>query len=681
MLDKLFLSILNMSITASFVIFGVLLVRLGLKKAPKIFSYALWAIVLFRLICPFSFESTIGLLPINTTPIPQDIVYSTDPQINTGLKIFDSMVNPILPAPNQIENSVNPLQIWIFVGSLIWVIGIVTMLIYSVIQFVRLKQKLIGATPLRDHIYLADHISAPFVMGFMNPKIYLPSAMSGCEQNFIILHEQYHIKRLDHIMRVLSFIALTFHWFNPLVWLAFILSGKDMEMSCDEAVMNKMDTDIRVEYSQSLLYFATGKKLIAATPLAFGESDTKDRVKNVMKYKKPMLWVPIISVIAVVIVGAGLMANPIDSSIPNPSVQEYLPGQGNIRGNVDVEGFEKISPDFAIGADKYGVAVFKNPHKAFETLEQLYADGIAYIRQANDLPSLSKHNYNLYKKYGSQMTDGTSEQVTQAGFVSRFLDIYENSFSTQPPNTDYVEPTVEADSKSNALQKLTHDQAVALALFSLSGRNLQGECISEGHIILGYDDSDEKKTIIYALTEIGWYGFENNNFTFISGSAFPAVITLNNDNTTQIETPLDGSDYATSIQKMFPKEYHDRIFKYQDIDHESFKQQREIYASEYLSKIGRNATIGDYSDFKYTSLTHEGVSVEVSNKLEDFYKAHNNYPSFIGTREKLENDVRMVYEMSYQKNQDEIKFTKYDYETRTTIEEYTVDAKTGVIAN
>lgn len=337
MFDNLFVSILNMSITASLVILVVLLVRLFLKKAPKIFSYALWAVVLFRLICPFSFESAIGLLPINKTPIPQDIAYQAQPQIDTGISMIDNTINPILPAPPITAASINPLQIWLSISVYIWVIGILAMLIYSIIQFVRLKQKLIGATPLRDNIYLADHINSPFVMGFIKPNIYLPSSMAEAEQTFIIAHEQYHIRRLDHIARILGFIALTIHWFNPLAWLAFILSGKDMEMSCDEAVMNRMGTDIRAEYSKSLLRFATGRKFIAATPLAFGEGDTKDRVKNVMQYKKPILWVSIIAVIAVVCVVGGLMSNsksePASTQTGNLPIEQLWENRTEYVGN------------------------------------------------------------------------------------------------------------------------------------------------------------------------------------------------------------------------------------------------------------------------------------------------------------------------------------------------------------
>lgn len=346
MFSTLFLSVLNMSITASLVMVIVLVVRFLLKKSPKIFSYALWIVVLYRLICPFTFESAVSLLPINETPIPHDIVYSTEPQINTGLNIVDNAINPMLSMPNHIEESASPLQIWLSIASVIWVIGIVIMLVYSIYQLIKLKQKLIGAIPSRDNIYLADHIDSPFVMGVVRPKIYLPSSLSTTEQEFIIAHELHHMKRFDHITRILSFIALMIHWFNPFVWLAFILSGKDMEMSCDEAVMKKMNSDIRVAYSQSLLRFATGKKIITATPLAFGEGDTKERIKNVMKYKKLIIWVSAVAAMIVIGVAIGLMGNAKKEYLSDIEYNQIDKIQViNSRGNPEYGDYSKIITD------------------------------------------------------------------------------------------------------------------------------------------------------------------------------------------------------------------------------------------------------------------------------------------------------------------------------------------------
>lgn len=327
MLDKIFLEVLNMSFNASFVIVFVLIARLLLKKAPKIFSYAMWAVVLFRLVCPMSFESLWSLLPVQSNPISSDIVYAQNPQIYTGLTALDNALNPLLPAGTPYATT-NPLQIWLFGGKILWIVGIVIIGIYSIFSLVGLHRKLIGAVRIHDNIFLADHIATPFVIGLLRPKIYLPSSLTDKEQAYIILHEQTHIRRLDHLVKIAAFAALAIHWFNPLVWMAFILAVKDMEMSCDEAVMQKMGGDIRAEYSASLLSLATGKKILAGAPLAFGEGDTKSRIKNVLNYKKPSFWVAVLAFILVIALGAILLMNPkkpVSNAVPPQSIGLQFP--------------------------------------------------------------------------------------------------------------------------------------------------------------------------------------------------------------------------------------------------------------------------------------------------------------------------------------------------------------------
>lgn len=310
-MSVVFLHILNMSLTAGYVILFVLAARLLMKKAPKIFSYALWGVVLFRLICPFSFKSLFSLLVINTKPIPSDIAYFKIPQINTGIEIIDNAANPILSTQMVTQGvSVNPMQIWITIGNWIWLAGIAVLLIYSLVSLLHLRSNLVGAVKWRDNIYLADHIASPFVIGVIYPKIYLPSSLSAQEQEYIILHEQTHIRRFDHVIKIIAFLVLVLHWFNPLVWLAFVLCVKDMEMSCDESVMKHMNEDIRQEYSVSLLSLATGRRKIAGTPLAFGEGDTKSRIKNVLNYKKPAVWIVAMAVVICIILTVCLIANP-----------------------------------------------------------------------------------------------------------------------------------------------------------------------------------------------------------------------------------------------------------------------------------------------------------------------------------------------------------------------------------
>lgn len=316
MLDRLFLQLLNMSFTGGIVILFVLAVRLALKKAPKIYSYVLWSVVLFRLVCPFSFESALSLLPTKANPISRDIVYMAQPQVDTGIFAIDNVVNGSLP-PASPAASINPLQIWLFIGSLVWLAGMAILFLYSFITLLRLNRRLQGAEYFRGNIHISDRIETAFVIGILRPKIYLPANLTEKEQEYILLHEQTHIKRFDHIIKIVSFLVLCLHWFNPLVWLAFLLSAKDMEMSCDEAVIKKLGHEVKKDYSSSLLTLATGRAIVGGTPLAFGEGDTKSRVKNVLNYKKPTVWVAAIAVLAVACVVAGLMANPQEAAAPD----------------------------------------------------------------------------------------------------------------------------------------------------------------------------------------------------------------------------------------------------------------------------------------------------------------------------------------------------------------------------
>mgnify|MGYP000913796721 CR=1 FL=1 len=308
MFEKIFLQILNMSFTASFVIILVLIARLLLKKSPKGLSYALWGVVLFRLICPFSFESMFSLLPAKINPISQDIVYAPIPTIDTGIPAINHTVNQLLPAATPAA-SVNPLQIWVFIGTMVWLLGMAILLIYSIVSLVKLQMRLKNAVHEKDNIYLAEHLDTPFVMGIIRPKIYLPASLTEREKRYILLHEQMHIRRFDHVIKIVSFFVLCLHWFNPLVWIAFFISGKDMEMSCDEAVIKQLGSNVKKEYSSSLLTLATGRRIIGGSPLAFGEGDTKGRIKNVLNYKKPAFWVLITSFLIVVVLGFGLATN------------------------------------------------------------------------------------------------------------------------------------------------------------------------------------------------------------------------------------------------------------------------------------------------------------------------------------------------------------------------------------
>ena len=317
-----FPKILNMSLTASVAIVFVLLLRLLLKKAPKVISYALWGVVLFRLLCPVSIESGVSLFGLFETPtvgatdrtsiveyIPSNIVHTEYPEVVLPVPGVSDVITEALPKGEE-QLRADPLEGPIFIATYVWWGGILVMAIYGFVTWLQLRRRLVTASPLRENIYLADDIDSPFVMGLIRPKIYLPSEMEQREQSYIILHEQHHIRRLDHIVKALAFVALCIHWFNPLVWVAFILSGKDMEMSCDEAVVRKLGTEIRADYTASLLSLATGKRIIAGMPLAFGEGNTKGRIKNLANWRKPAFWVVLVAVVACITLTIGLITNP-----------------------------------------------------------------------------------------------------------------------------------------------------------------------------------------------------------------------------------------------------------------------------------------------------------------------------------------------------------------------------------
>lgn len=318
MLERMFIEILNMSLTACIVIAAVLIARLFLKKLPRVFSYALWAVVLFRLLCPVSFTAPFSLLGVLQNEsavqgrmeyIPQDIGYQADPQIALPLPALNETVNRSLPAGNPAA-SVNPLQVWLYIGSHLWALGILVILLYSGFCSLRLHRRLQKARRLRDNLYRLPGGGTPFVCGLIRPRIYVPDSVDIDRSDYIVLHEQTHIRRGDHIFRLLAYLALCLHWFNPLVWLAFSLSSRDMEMSCDEAVLRKIGSKVKKDYSASLLALSAANAEIRGVPLAFGEKEPKSRIKNVLRYKKPAAVLLIVAALICIPAAFFLLGNP-----------------------------------------------------------------------------------------------------------------------------------------------------------------------------------------------------------------------------------------------------------------------------------------------------------------------------------------------------------------------------------
>ena len=310
-MNELFLKIINMSISASWLVLAVLILRFVLKKAPKWINVLLWGIVAIRLICPFSFESTLSLIPSAET-IPLNIGMDTTPTINSGISAINNAVNPIISQSNtpMAGASVNLLQITIGIYEYIWIFGMIALALYTAISYWRLRRKVDTAVRYKDNIFQSENVSFPFVLGIIKPRIYLPFKMNGQYLEYVVAHEQAHICRKDHWWKPLGFLLLMIHWFNPLMWLAYVLLCRDIELACDEKVIKELGNEQRGDYTQALVACSVNRRMIAACPLAFGEVSVKERVKSVMNYKKPAFWVIIIAVIICVGVAACFLTNP-----------------------------------------------------------------------------------------------------------------------------------------------------------------------------------------------------------------------------------------------------------------------------------------------------------------------------------------------------------------------------------
>ena len=310
-MNELFLKIINMSISASWLVLAVLILRFVLKKAPKWINVLLWGIVAIRLICPFSFESTLSIIPSAET-IPLNIGMDTTPTINSGISAINNAVNPIISQSNtpMAGASVNLLQITIGIYEYIWIFGMIALALYTAISYWRLRRKVDTAVRYKDNIFQSENVSFPFVLGIIKPRIYLPFKMNGQYLEHVVAHEQAHICRKDHWWKPLGFLLLMIHWFNPLMWLAYVLLCRDIELACDEKVIKELGNEQRGDYTQALVACSVNRRMIAACPLAFGEVSVKERVKSVMNYKKPAFWVIIISVIVCVGVAVCFLTNP-----------------------------------------------------------------------------------------------------------------------------------------------------------------------------------------------------------------------------------------------------------------------------------------------------------------------------------------------------------------------------------
>lgn len=390
-MSDVFIKILNMSISASWLILAVIVIRMFLKKAPKWCICFLWGIVGLRLIFPFSLESIYSLIPSNEV-IPENITTEVHPQIHSGITYVDAAVNPVLKAhlSTQAGDSANPMQVVVHIASLMWCTGLTICLLYALISFILLKLRVRASKKIMNNVYVCDEVKSPFILGVFRPVIYIPSGMSRETLDYVTDHENAHLKRGDHFWKPLGFIILSVYWFHPLCWIAYILLCKDIEFACDEKVIRDKDHAYANLYSQALLDCNVHRRVIAACPLAFGETGVKNRIKNVLNYKKPAFRVIVIAVIICIAVAICFMTDPkknSEKSIVEEAEKEET--ETNVYSEVPVK---DIGDKFSLGdinqngVEDYIVSNSDVNSDKYAFLWELFLDGEKIYQGTNELP-------------------------------------------------------------------------------------------------------------------------------------------------------------------------------------------------------------------------------------------------------------------------------------------------------
>ncbi len=429
-MEAIFLKILNMSITATWLVLAVVVVRLLLKKAPKFISVLLWAIVGIRLICPFSFESVLSLIPSAET-VPPSIIYSDTPAIESGVPIINNTINQVItenlaPTP---EASVSPMQIITLVASVVWLVGIIAMVSYTVFSYLRIKRKVKEALLFKDNILLCDRIDTPFILGVLRPKIYLPSNIDKADMEYVIAHEKAHIKRRDHLWKPLGFLILAVYWFNPALWLGYILLCKDIEFACDQKVLKQMGSEIKKPYSNALINCSVPRKMISACPLAFGEVGVKGRIKSVLNYKKPAFWIVIVAIVTSIAVAVCFLTNPKKklNNTGNNSTGSNNPNNNNSSNAVYIETDPDASAKHKVAISAYNkflsgeITARRSDGTSYNVLQYgIHGDGIANFALGDvnndNIPELFIHadHYAILSLNGNYLAEWYNSMSWQA---------------------------------------------------------------------------------------------------------------------------------------------------------------------------------------------------------------------------------------------------------------------------
>ncbi len=339
-MNELFLKMINMGVTATYLALAVILIRAIFRKAPKRVFPFLWGLVVLRLLFPFSIESPLSMIPSAETVSPE-ILVAEEPAIHSGIYFVNRVVNPMISeslAPDPVTG-IHPVQTRVSVVAVIWMAGVAVMLLYALISYLRLKRDIKTAIRIQPGVWKSDRIASPFVLGLIRPHIYLPFTMAESDIDYVLAHERAHIARRDHLTKPFGYLLLSLHWYNPVMWIAYVLFCRDVEFACDEKVIKGLNREQRADYSQSLLSCSVSHGRIAACPLAFGEIGVKERVKRVLNYKKPAFWVVLAVVVAGVILAVCFLTNPLKPDIipSKPEIDVAKPTETDVSNPSETE--------------------------------------------------------------------------------------------------------------------------------------------------------------------------------------------------------------------------------------------------------------------------------------------------------------------------------------------------------
>ena len=679
------LFLLNASVQAGWLALALIAVRLIFRKAPKKLLCALWALVGLRLAVPVSLRSVFSLLP-SAAPVAasSDVggVY-----VQTGLQPVDNRVNTLLqsvaaPTAPTRELAAQTAIDWKAVLAVVWICGVAVMLLYAAISFLRLRLQVREAVKEDGNVYICDRVGTPFILGVVRPRIYLPSSLDAGDRAMILLHERAHLKRRDHLWKPLGFLLLSVYWFNPVLWVVYVLLCRDIELACDERVLRQQGSDIKKEYASALLRCSAPRHLVRACPVAFGEVGVKARIKSVLNYKKPAFWVILLALVASAVVAVCFMTIPkerapavvtvLDTGSDSEAVAVQPESVSLDRQTLHLEVTYVNNSDQPIEANET-VWMLREADGTYAPLEVRNKDWDTALRFR--LPAQEQQTYNYTP---SAFCDCTAPGAYRFQVHFRFADEPENSY----PHLLWFDFKITSPEEPNALVPLPDgmDQAIHEAILKDNADGYWGgECAAEGHVVYGVEQTGSTWTV-YLYHGFERYGFINGYFTDVSGHWSVAVLTMeqrDGDYTCkQIDYPRDGSENAPSIKRLFPKRLERRALNPTQSDIGEVERQCTAQAEKYLRSIDRSdAQVVRYGDL---NLQLPNLTADVSNKLSNALSQFDGlYELSLGTREQPENGVRCTYRTSFLSDTNSLLFVKEVFGSDVVRELMLFSAETG----